>query len=435
MFSPSKVAGSSTVAPAVPLVRLPAGGAPTAADRAMPARPRTLLVVSAALPDGPRDSPGPRKDYVALARALDATVLDYTCVQRSLVARSIARLAGMPVAQAWLAFQWRRDFDAILTDGEHIGLPLALLLKLAGAEQVHVTIGHRIAAPKKQPFFRWLKLYTHCARIAIHARLQYELAVRRAGIPADRLAFVPYQVDTEFWRPAAAQPGSEQESGEAPLICSVGLEYRDYPTLFRAVHGLNVKVVVAAASHWSRRSNTANQAPLPPNVTVGAFDYHALRELYARSALVVVPLEDVDFQAGITTILEAMAMGKAVVVTHTAGQTDVVEDRRPTTRGNAPRRRPVSLLRTLAEQEGLSLEPNGIYVPPRDPLMLRQAISYLLEHPQERARLGAAGRRLVERLLTVDQYAARLRALVMEAYGERRGRGVSDRSLTVPLGA
>jgi hypothetical protein len=39
----------------------------------------------------------------------------------------------------------------------------------------------------------------------------------------------------------------------------------------------------------------------------------------ARSSVVVVPLFDVDFHAGITTILEAMAMGKAVIVTHSMG--------------------------------------------------------------------------------------------------------------------
>jgi hypothetical protein len=38
----------------------------------------------------------------------------------------------------------------------------------------------------------------------------------------------------------------------------------------------------------------------------------------------------------------------------------------------------------------------------------------LLEHPDERQRLGAAGRRAVERLTTVDQYAHRLRQLVCE---------------------
>ncbi|MGH2353621.1 MAG: hypothetical protein ACRDJN_18610, partial [Chloroflexota bacterium] len=175
-----------------------------------------LLVVSASLPKGPVDRPGPRKDYVALARALDATVLDYTCVEQSPIGRLLARVVGMPVAQAWLAFRRHRSYDAILTDGEHIGIPLALLLKLARATTPHVTIGHRIAVAKKRPFFRWLKAHSHIARIAVHSRLQHELAITQSSIPAQRLAFVPYQVDADFWRPQAV--------AEEALICSAGLE-------------------------------------------------------------------------------------------------------------------------------------------------------------------------------------------------------------------
>jgi glycosyltransferase involved in cell wall biosynthesis len=366
-----------------------------------------LLVVSADLRRGtaaPSGSAGPRKDYAALAETLHATVLDRACVEGALVARTIARLFGAPAALAWLAFRRRHSHRAILTDGEHIGIPLALLLKLAGATIPHVTIGHRLTSRKKRPFFRWFRAHTHMARIALHATRQYELAVSELGIPTERLALVPYQVDADFWHPL---PVTEER-----LICSAGREYRDYPTLFKAMEGLDARAVIGASSHWSRRPNSAAAAAPPPNVEIGAFDYEALRRLYARAAVVVVPLEDVDNQAGVTAILEAMAMGKALVVTQNEGQTDLVEDRRLVTYGPVPRTRPVSLLRTLAEEADVDFEPNGFYVPPRDPDALRRAIRYLLDHPDERARLGAAGRRAAERLVTVDQFAARLDRLI-----------------------
>jgi len=368
---------------------------------------RTLLVVSARVPSAANRPVGPRKDYTVLAETLGADVLDYADVERSKIARFLRRVTGLPTAQAWLAFRRRSNYSAIVTDGEHIGLPLAFLLKLARARTPHVTIGHRLAAPKKQPFFRWLKLHTHMHRIALHAKLQYDLSLG-LGIPAEQLALVPYQVDTEFWQP---QPGVREDK----LICSAGLEYRDYPTLFDAADGIDVRVVVGAASHWSRRANTARDGRTRSNVEVGSFDYFALRNLYAKAAIVVVPLADVDFQAGVTTILEAMAMGKPVIVTHSQGQTDVVQDRRTTTRGNPPRLRPVSFTRLIAEEHGLPIEPTGFYVPPADAEALRRAIVYLMDHPEERARLGAAGRRLVERLFTVDQFGDRMQDLVEQA--------------------
>ena len=122
------------------------------------------------------------------------------------------------------------------------------------------------------------------------------------------------------------------------LICAAGLELRDYRTLIEAVQGLDVRVVIASGSPWSTRPDTARGEPLPDNVEVCTLGFVDLRQLYADSRFVVMPLHDVEFQAGITTILEAMAMGKAVVCSKTRGQTDALVD-------------------------GVT----GIYVPPGDP--------------------------------------------------------------------
>jgi glycosyltransferase involved in cell wall biosynthesis len=380
----------------------------------MSTTPRILLVISA---DDATAAPphAPRKDYRVLAQTLGAATIDRSSVRRSRILRGLARWVGLAPLQAWLAFRERDHYDSILTDGEHIGIPLALLLKLVGSKVDHVTIGHRLTAAKKRPFFRWLKLHSHMRCIAVHSRRQYELAISELGIPAERLALIPYQVDANFWQPVAVP--------EERLICSAGLEFRDYPTLVRAVDGLDVKVVIGAASHWSKRRNTASDTELPDNVRVAAFDYAALRDLYARASIVVVPLSDIDFQAGITTILEAMAMAKPVIVTHSQGQTDVVEDRRMATRGAQLRQRPPSLLRDLAAVAGVPLEPTGFYVPPEDPDALRRAIEFLLSHPDERRQLGLAGRQTVERLLTVDTFAERIRQLVVEVPAARAALG------------
>ena len=46
------------------------------------------------------------------------------------------------------------------------------------------------------------------------------------------------------------------------MICTAGLEFRDYPTLIEAVRGLDARVVIAAASPWSKRADaTAERRP------------------------------------------------------------------------------------------------------------------------------------------------------------------------------
>jgi Glycosyl transferases group 1 len=81
-----------------------------------------------------------------------------------------------------------------------------------------------------------------------------------------------------------------------------------------------------------------------------------------------------------------MAMGKAAIVTRTRGQVDVV-------------------------REGVS----GLYVPPGDARGLRQAIEHLLAHPEEAARMGRAGRELVEANHTLDRYVERVARIVRES--------------------
>src|SRR4051812_21852616 len=377
---------------------------------------RTLFVVSASLPHGLPDeqADGPKKDYAAIARRLSADLLDWSAARRTLLLRLLCGVVGLSIVQAVLAFQRRHEYVVLLTDGEPIGIPLALLLKLARSKTVHVTIGHRLSTPKKRMFFCWLRVQTHLNAVVLHSRYQHDFALDQLGFSPNQLALLPYQVDPDFWRPMPAV--------EERMVASAGLEHRDYPTLFEAMDGLDAQLVVAAASPWSKQKNSALGVDRPANVTVGSYNYRQLRDLFARAAVIAVPVDDVDFQAGITTILEAMAMGKPVIVTHTYGQTDVIEDRRSVTRGAEERSRMFSLLRDVAEEADVPIEPNGFYVPPKDPDALRRAIVFLLDHPEDRARLGTAARRAVERLMTVDQFADRIARVIELVTAPPKGR-------------
>jgi len=115
----------------------------------------------------------------------------------------------------------------------------------------------------------------------------------------------------------------------------------------------------------------------------------------------LLPLLDVDFQAGITTILEAMAMGKAVVLTRTRGQCDVVV---------GPLWGPE---RSVWPGDGPRIEASsGIYVPPGDAASLRSAIKYLQSNPEVAETLGKNGRKLVEADYDVEHFASRFAKVI-----------------------
>ena len=356
---------------------------------------RVLLVVNA------RDSLGmhraivagtaPRKDYLELQRALGADLLDLDALDALRWTRLVRRVAGAAAAQALLAWAWSGRYEAIFVDRESAGLLLAALLARRRRRPRLVLIGHLISGRAKRLFCRLCRPQRAITALVVHASRQRALAMRYLGLRPDQLALVPYGVDDRFWHPMEATPGRH--------ICSAGLEYRDYPTLLAAVAGLELETTIAAASHWSRHPAFGSEEALPPGVRVAAYDYAGLRALYAASRFVVVPLLQGENQAGITTILEAMAMGKAVIVSRARGQTDTVYDWR---------------------QEGLAAVPpawavtgpNGIYVPPGNPQALRRAILHLLDRPGEADGLGANGRRLVQDVMSLDRFTARMAELL-----------------------
>ncbi|HEU4325445.1 MAG TPA: glycosyltransferase family 4 protein [Roseiflexaceae bacterium] len=333
----------------------------------------------------------PRADYFELARTCGADLIDYAEARRTggMLGRLIERALGRTALLAWACFRRRGAYRAIFTDGEQVGIPLALLLKLAppGRRPRHLMIAHVLSVKKKLPFFDLLRVQRQIDRILVYATHQRTFALRRWRLPEQQVVWTPFMVDTHFFAPEAARP----QPTERPQICAVGLEMRDYPTLLRAADGLPAQVVIAAASPWSKRNDSTGGHTIPANVTVRRFSQYELRQLYADCRLAVMPLYDVDFQAGVTAILEAMAMGRVVICTRTPGQTDVVVDGE-----------------------------TGLYVPPGDPAALREAIERLLADPALAERMGQAGRRRVEQLMSLDRYAERLGGLVRETLAEGR---------------
>jgi glycosyltransferase involved in cell wall biosynthesis len=332
----------------------------------------------------------PRPDYIEMAGAMDADIVDVAEARRRAgrLGRVIERVAGAPGLLAWVCFRERTRYRAVFTDGEQVGLPLALLSRLTFRRPfAHVMIVHIISVPKKSLLFRLLHLGRHVDTIVVYSSAQKRYLVEELGFPADRVHFTPFTVDTGFFSPSQV-PG---RTGVEPMICTAGLECRDYATLMAAVRGLAARVVVAAASPWSKRKDETGEMQLPANVEVCRLGFADLRQLYADADAVVMPLQDVEFQAGITTILEAMAMGRAVVCTRTRGQTDIIVD------GST-----------------------GVYVPPGDAERLRAAVQGLIDDPDRAARLGAAARDYVVAECDIAVYAKRL-AEVVDAAAARHG--------------
>src|SRR5471030_1587295 len=103
----------------------------------------------------------PRADYLELARSLNADLLDYVAA-RTIAGRTgavLEKLGGPNLVLAYACWKVRKRCQAIITDGEQVGLPLATLLKFTpGARPCHLMIVHVISEPKKTFFLDWLRV-------------------------------------------------------------------------------------------------------------------------------------------------------------------------------------------------------------------------------------------------------------------------------------
>jgi glycosyltransferase involved in cell wall biosynthesis len=351
---------------------------------------RVLLTVSGTIPAGIEEAViegrRPRVDYLEMAKAFNADLLDYAAVGASQgwIGRLIHRFAGANVAMALRCVAVRKEYDLVLTDGEQVGLPLAVLSSLLPMRGLprHLMIVHILSVPKKAWLYRAMRLGRRIDEMIVYSSAQRDFITDRLAYPADQVALVPFMVDTQFFR-ADASGVQRSVADDRPVISSAGLEFRDYSTMLAAVAGIDARVVLAAASPWSKRNSGLEKATLAANVEVVRLDLHQLRELYAHSSLVVMPLRESDFQAGVTTLLEAMAMGMPIVCSRTTGQTDVIDD-------------------------GVT----GVYVPPGDAAALHTAIASLLADPERRRMLGNAARKWVTNTADIEVYVERLKDLV-----------------------
>lgn len=321
----------------------------------------------------------PFPDYLAIRNVLTPEILDSRTIRAVAhpLVRSVRRALRFQWAIALTALLTANDYDAILATGEDVGLPLAFLAKTFRRRLPLLLICHNVTGRRSSLLLGRLKVASAVQQFHCLSSAQAQILCDRYQVDPVRTQLLFGQVDHHFFYP-------DSQVDRRPQICSAGTASRDYATLVAATRDLRISIKIAADSPWFRQQLNVSTADLPPTVEMRSYgSYKALRQLYAESLFVVVPLHDVEFSAGYTVILEAMAMGKAVIASRTRQRDDYIID-------------------------GW----NGLYVRPGDVDGLRARIQFLLDNPGEAERLGRNGRRRVEDHFTLHHYIERLTAAI-----------------------
>lgn len=223
------------------------------------------------------------------------------------------------VAQAiWCALLQGR-FDAVVCTHEAAALaPLALrALRVLRVPVIVLTVAatgeqyrsDRIAGRVRRGLLR------RADHLCTFTSAQVEELTDVVGLDEGRVSFLPLGVDTTFFRPRT-------DVVRQDYVLAVGTnEGKDYPTLVRALPP-GERLVVVTDEHNIRRARAAMEGH---DIT---FRSHVpitdLREMYHECRVMVLPLRDVGISTGQTVLLENLAAGTPVIVSHIPAVADYV---------------------------------------------------------------------------------------------------------------
>ena len=296
-----------------------------------------------------------------------------------LVPKPTARGSMASVAAAWDSVRRAMGCDVFISANVRNSLAVGLFKRLTGRRRPLVMMTEmRLDDPTND--LRWrLKAavqrfaYAAVDAMCVSARREALTYAQRLGVPLDRFRFIRWH--TNVLEPRWCPP-------TGGYLFAAGRTGRDWRTLSAALRDLDAPVTVVCSR------NDARDIEWPANVTVLTdIPYTRYRELLEGASAVIVPLETHTYSSGQVVILEAMSLGKAVIVSRVLGSEDYIVD-------------------------GV----DGLVVAAGDSGELRSAIARVVSTPGLADRLGRAALEQVGRFHTLPQYVRNLIAVAEELH-------------------
>ena len=210
------------------------------------------------------------------------------------------------------------QFDLVLSHGMQSGIVLALWRRLFGKGMYRHVVFDIGAFNSGRRSGRALQLMQFASRsldgVIYHTRIQEEYYEACHPWLRGKTKFIPFGTDTEFFSAgdASSQKGKISEPESLPkekdrYILSFGKIKRDWTTLLKAYELSDRKFLLKIVGNPELLSEDLRVQILPPVPLVD------LQELIRGAEFCVVPLEVFPYSYGQMTLLQQMAMGKAVI--------------------------------------------------------------------------------------------------------------------------
>ena len=267
--------------------------------------------------------------------------------------------------------------DVVFSTVDTVGVPLTLLGRFGRVKPpvVYGAIGlpERLAELRGRPAkLLFAQAFGRLDTIVAYGWGEVEELRSWLGDGGPRIEFVAFGVDVEHFRPDPATALVDD-------VVSIGADpRRDFGLvveLARRMPDVACRIVASV-------DNAQELGALPPNVSLEIdVPFERIRELLLGAKVVALPVRENSYSGATTTLLQAMACGKPVVVTRTA-----------------------AIARGYHLEDGV----NCRLVPPGEGSALEHAVRGLLDDPARAASLGRRARETVERDLTWARYTREL---------------------------
>jgi glycosyltransferase involved in cell wall biosynthesis len=276
----------------------------------------------------------------------------------------------MMLRNAWLILTCREHYDALYAT-HYRGLEIIVLLRALGLYRKPVVIWHHQPVITSGSRWReWLGrlFYRGFDRMFFFSQKLIDDSLRSHKARADRLLLGHWGADLDFYDRVRMM--ADERHG----FISTGKEMRDMPTLIKAFNaaGAPLDIYLNRSNGGFSYEALLSTLDVGQNVQVhfvdGLVPFELARKVSGAACVVICCLET-KYTVGLTTVVEAMALGLPVICSRNP-QIPIDFDR-----------------------EGC-----GISVPYGDVEGWKRAIGYMQSHPEEARRMGERGRRLAEEL-------------------------------------
>lgn len=299
----------------------------------------------------------------------------------------------MMLRNAWLILTCREHFDAIYAT-HYRGIEFIVLLRALGLYRKPIIIWHHqpvIRSPKKWREWLGRVFYRGLDRMVFFSEKLVNDSLSTGKVPAERVVLGHWGADLDFYD-RVLQSGDGTHKG----FVSTGKELRDMPTLVAAFNatGEPLDIYVGRNTGGVCYENVFGGLQLQPNVRLKYVERlipYELSLIVNRAACVVICCEQTKYTVGLTTVVEALAMGLPMICS-----------RNPQI--------PVDL-----DREGC-----GITVPYYDVEGWQRAIQYIASHPDEAREMGRRGRQLAETTFNDERCAKEVAEVIKGTVGEAK---------------